>query len=298
MTKPGNEPQPSPTILVPLDGSMRALAALPVARSLAKLVDGTVRMLHVADVLPGHELRERLKLEIGDIKGAVLDARAGDPATAIVQDAQERRSFAVVMCAYTAEAKPAPGLGSVAEAALHAALPLVLVQPDRPMVDFRLDRVLIPHDGAPATAAALGFGAHLAHRAGAELIVLHVAAFGAAPEGPGCTPVPQYMDQPQHEWETWTSEFVERLRCLCGLPTGAPMHLHLATGDPGSEIVRFAAEHEASLIILAWHGRLDAQRATALKTVLARASCPVLVLPVHSGFGPSACVEPLGRSVR
>jgi nucleotide-binding universal stress UspA family protein len=282
MTKPGNEAQRSATILVPLDGSTRALAALPVARSLAKLVDGTVRMLHVADVLPGPELRERLKLEIEDLHGAVLDARAGDPATAIVQAAEEWRSFAVVMCAYTGALKPAPGLGSVAEAALHAALPLVFVQPDRPNVDFKLNRVLIPHDGAPATAAALGFGAHLAHRAGAELVILHVAAFGAEPQGPGSTPVPQYMDQPQYEWETWTSEFVERLRCLCGLPREASMHLHLATGDPGSEIVRFAAEHEASLIILAWHGCLDAQRATALKTVLARASCPVLVLPVHA----------------
>jgi nucleotide-binding universal stress UspA family protein len=72
------------------------------------------------------------------------------------------------------------------------------------------------------------------------------------------------------------------------------MHLHLATGDPGNEIVRFAAEHEASLIVLAWHGRLDAERAAAMKTVLARASCPVLVLPVHA----PAPVSPHERSVR
>jgi nucleotide-binding universal stress UspA family protein len=232
-------------------------------------------------MLPGPELREQLQLEVGDLHGAVLDARAGDPASAIVHAAQEWRSFAVVMCTYTGAPKPAPGLGSVAEAALHAALPLVLVHPNRPLVDFRLDRVLLPHDGAPATAVALGFGAELARRAGAELVILHVAAFGAAPVGPGSTPVPQYMDQPQHEWETWTNEFVERLRCLCGLPGGAPMRLHLATGDPGAEIVRFAADHDASLIVVAWHGSLDAQHATALKTVLARAPCPVLVLPVQ-----------------
>src|SRR6266496_1916319 len=272
----------SATVLVPLDGSTGALAALPVARALARLVSGTVRILHVAAALPVPELREELKLQIEDLHGAVLDARAGNPAPAIVQAAHEWKSVAVVMCTYTGAPKPAPGLGSVAEEVLHAGLPLIFVHPDRPMMDYEIDRVLIPHDGAPATAAALGFGADLAHRAGAELLILHVAGLSTAPQGRGSTPVPQYLDQPQHEWASWTHEFLERLRCLCGLPSGAAMHLHLATGDPGSEIVRFAAEHKANLIVLAWQGRLDAKRATALKTVLARAPCPVLVLPVHT----------------
>src|SRR5689334_19128063 len=119
MTTPKQDAQRSPTLLLPLDGTPRALAALPVARSLASVVEGTVRMLHVGPVLPGVDLLERLKLEIGDLQGAVLDSRAGDPASAIVHAAQEWRTFAIVMCTHTGAPKPDPGLGSVAEAALH-----------------------------------------------------------------------------------------------------------------------------------------------------------------------------------
>ena len=41
------------TLLVPLDGSLHAIAALPVARALAELRDATLAVLHVADVALG-----------------------------------------------------------------------------------------------------------------------------------------------------------------------------------------------------------------------------------------------------
>jgi nucleotide-binding universal stress UspA family protein len=37
------------TVLVPLDGSVAAAAAIPVARGFAELVHGTVAILHVSD---------------------------------------------------------------------------------------------------------------------------------------------------------------------------------------------------------------------------------------------------------
>ena len=53
-----------PIILIPLDGSERALAALPVAKVLGEIERATLRIFHVADHKPAaDELLSRLRLE-------------------------------------------------------------------------------------------------------------------------------------------------------------------------------------------------------------------------------------------
>ena len=51
------------TLLVPLDGSRNAAAALSVARGLAHLMDATVVLIHVGrEALASHELPGRMGL--------------------------------------------------------------------------------------------------------------------------------------------------------------------------------------------------------------------------------------------
>jgi nucleotide-binding universal stress UspA family protein len=274
----------APSILVPLDGTEHALCALPIAKVFAELDGGTLHIVHVADrKLPPRALVQTLGLDPAELKGSVLDARSGNPAQGIVRAALEPRSAYIVMCTHTAVPRPEGPLGSTAEGVLRAAeCPVVLVRPDRGLAPWLLRRVLFPHDGTPTTSAAIGPAIELAQRAGAELVVLHVAASGAVPPSErGSLTVPRYLDQPQHEWPSWAGEFLQRLACL--LPfEWERLRMVLTSGHLGGEILRFASEQESDLIVLAWRGAWERERAAALKTVVRAAPCPVMVLRVEA----------------
>jgi nucleotide-binding universal stress UspA family protein len=136
---------------------------------------------------------------------------------------------------------------------------------------------LVPHDGTPTTSAALLPAAELAEHGRAELLVVHVTDSRTAPAEAGSLTTPRYVDQPQHEWPAWTSEFLNRLACIC--PLG---HLHvrmfLAHGDTAAEILRFSEKQSTDLIVLAWRGILEAPCAPTMKGILREAHCPIMVV--------------------
>jgi nucleotide-binding universal stress UspA family protein len=266
-------------LLVPLDGSEQALAALPVAKVLGEIERAALRIVHVGDRQPpGAELLRRLRLEAPVLDGSIVEARTGEPAAEILLAAGEMKPRLIVMCTHTA-AKPGKILGSTATNVLrNAPCPLVLVPPGRSSIAWHLHHVLVPHDGTPTTSAALRPAAELAERASAELLVAHVTDISAAaPAEAGSLTTPRYVDQPQHEWPAWTSEFVKRLACIC--PLG---HLHvrivLAHGNPAAEILRLAKKQAADLIVLAWRGKWEVPRAVTLKDILREAPCPIMVV--------------------
>ena len=147
---------------------------------------------------------------------------------------------------------------------------------------WRLRRVLFPHDGSPAAAGAVRRAAEFARRAGAELLVLQVAVGGIpVPEERGSLTLPLYLDQPQHEWPTWVSEFIERLACVCPL-AGLRVRLLLGRGEPAAEILRVVREESADLIVLAWKGNWAPEHAVTLKAVLREAPCPIMVVHIRA----------------
>ena len=268
-----------PTIIVPLDGSIHATAALPVAQGLAELEQATIHLVHIgARALPPEELSRRLKVPPGQLSGKVLTQMGGEPAACIVRVARERRSLLIVMCPHTGiGGEPQGALGSVArEVLLTSSCPVVLVQPSRGDLPWKLSRILIPHDGTPTSAAAIRLGAEMARRAGAEIDVLHVAAAGAPPGERGSFSVLPYLDQPQHEWPSWSREFLDRLRAVSGI-TGAALQLFFARGETGLEIMELAARRRSDLIAIAWRGSLDSSHSEVLQALVRDAPSPVAV---------------------
>jgi nucleotide-binding universal stress UspA family protein len=258
-----------PVILVPLDGSEQALAALPVARALGEIERSALHMLHVGDRKPaGGALA---------IDGFTIDARIGAPATEILQAAGEMKPHLIVMCKHSGSRR-GKLIGSTAMKVLHdAPCPVVLIPPERGATPWHLHHILVPHDGTPTTSAALPPAAELAQRAHAELLVAHVTDHQAASTEPGSLNAPRYVDQPQHEWPAWTSEFIQRMACVCPLD-----HLHvrinLSHGDPAAEILRLSERQATDLIVLAWRGRWEAPHAATMKDILREARCPIMVL--------------------
>jgi nucleotide-binding universal stress UspA family protein len=265
-------------ILVPLDGSDTALTALPVATTLRQIVPATLRLLHVAESMPPNaELLNRLRALSQELDHATLDVRTGEPVEEILRCAEEIKPRGIVLCKHTAPAAPTT-LGSTITGVLrHASCPLVLVPPERGATPWHLQHILVPHDGTPRTSVGFRPAVELAERAKAELLVLHVVDVNATPGEPGSLVPSLYMDQPQHEWPAWTSEFVQRFASLCLL---GQVHLRfrLAHGNPAAEILRLATEQSADLVVLAWRGKLDPSRAAVLKELVSGAQCPVMVI--------------------
>ncbi|MBI4492845.1 MAG: universal stress protein [Chloroflexi bacterium] len=166
-----------PRLLVPLDGSDFATAALPVAEGLARALDGQLVLLHVAPV-PDRVLtadgrvvaylvygREATALEqqvealtteaqhylsqvasrLGASSSPVqLDVRVGSPAEAIAAAGREHGAAMVVMATHGRTGLGRLVFGSVPGAVLRQGnLPLLLVRPP----------ALSPTDGQPLTSA-------------------------------------------------------------------------------------------------------------------------------------------------
>jgi nucleotide-binding universal stress UspA family protein len=268
----------NPVILVPLDGSEAALAALPVAKVLGQVAPAALRLLHVAEREPADaELLSRLRLQARALDNATVDVRTGEPATEILRYAEEMKPLGIILCKHSAPA-PREMLGSTAASVLRGTSdPLVLVAPERGTAPWRLQHVLVPHDGTPRTSVGLGPAVEIAEHAGAELLLVHVADLKAAPGEPGSLIPPLYVDHPQHDWPAWTSEFVRRFASLC-LHGHVHVRFRLAYGDPTAEVLRLVKEQSADLLLLAWRGALDEPRTEILNSLVAGADCPVMVV--------------------
>ncbi len=268
----------NPIILVPLDGSTQALAALPVAKVLGEIGKAELRILYIGEhKVAGEELRSRLGRDAPILEGLTIDARVGIPAMEILQVAKETEPRAIVLCRHSG-AERGQMLGRTAMKVLHEAhCPMVLVPPERGAVPWRLHHVLVPHDGTPSTSAALQPAAKIAERAHAELLVVHVTGIRAAPAERGSLATPRYIDQAHHEWPAWASEFLNRFACMC--PLGR-LHVRilLAHGDIAAEVLRLSEQQSTDLIVLAWRGIWQAPRAETLKNILREARCPIMVV--------------------
>ena len=154
---------------------------------------------------------------------------------------------------------------------------VVLVPPGNGGASWTVREVLVPHDGTPSTAKAIRRASEVARSAGAWLRVLHVATSAEAPAEPGSLTAPRYLDQPQHEWPTWAEEFLQRLSGVCRLDLDR-LRLVLGHGQPGDEVLRVARESRPDLILLAWRASAEPGRGKTVRTVLAGACCPVMVV--------------------
>ena len=272
-------------IVVAWDGSRGSASTFPLAGVVGAQLGADVEILHVlAPGEPAAEAEEALR-QVGrdGLEGASLRLERGEVVRQILAAGGKRDVELVVLTTHVGSIKEGRHLGSVAEAVVaRTQKPVLLVRPEAPAGARKLRRLLLPVDGTPKTAAALGPATLLAKRLGASLDLLYVAGAGPSREGPaerGSIAAPRYVDQQQHEWPEWATEVAERLAACCAhCPPEVPVRMFLALGDVGEEIERFALEHSSDAIVLVRRSRLQPGRARTLRSVLQRAPCPVLVL--------------------
>jgi len=269
-------------VVLPLDGSTGSRRTIPIGRYLAQLYRAPLHVLYAAEHrFSPREAIERLGLTDADLKGAILDQQRGDPGEAILEAARHLDRTVIVMCTNTGHHVGSDCFGSVTEAVLAGMPDRIVLVAERDEQPWKINRVLLAHDGTPSSDLATAPAAEIAQRAGATVIAIHVAARGdEQPVEPGSMPAPRYIDQPQHEWPNWANQFMDRMLALGALPSSVSFKLVVTGGQPGSEVAQLSREREADLVVMAWHGRSDAPQ-SATKVVIRSAGCPVLL--VYSG---------------
>jgi nucleotide-binding universal stress UspA family protein len=271
-------------VLLAHDGSPAAAKAIPTAIGLADQLHDLVRVLHV--IPAGSDIDLRALQEMAALDNVEVLCCRGDIVPRLLHEAKEPAVDVLVLTTHGRNVEPRGRLGHVTEGVIAATtVPVLVVQPETaPMVNEHLPlfkRLLLPLDGTRATASLLRPAIEFAARLKASIDVLYVASeIGSGREHEsGQMTAPEYIDQPQHEWPQWASEFLERFCVQCaGCPEDMPLELYLKHGDIAAQIVEFALEKEHDAIILARRSNLEPGRARVLRAVLRQTSCPVLLV--------------------
>ena len=291
------------TILVPIDFSEHADAALDRALEIALETAGTVHLLHAYEIplgtIPpyGIEVPQSVVVEVRDAAARRLEKAAHKardrgvacethlvhamPASGIVEAARTLGADLIVMGTRGLTGVKHVLLGSVAERTVRTApCPVLTVKPGGKALRF--DRVLVPVDFSVHADAALATAIELAKEHAGEVHLLH------AYELPASVTMAYGIAIPQSIWEGVQEAGAARLNEVAARVRAAGVRVtpHLVTAPAADAIADAAAVHNVDLIVMATRG-LTGLKHVLLGSVAERtlriAPCPVLTVKADAG---------------
>ncbi len=305
-------------ILVPLDGSEMAEAALPAAAYLSDRLNAAVTLFHVIErdapvEVHGQrhlrapkeaeayleEISERLAREAERAPKAgektvdihVHAAQAEDVAASIARHALEMGCGLIVMCSHGRGRALHLLLGSIAQKVIAGGdIPVLIIRPEPggAAPAFSCRTLLLPLDGNPEHEQALPAAGELAEACGS---VLHIAV--AVPEfeslsGQGALTsrfLPGTMSQVlEMSVEDAEKYLRERLLEITGL--GLDARAHVLRGDPATAMDGLARSVKAGLIVMATHAKRQAMDAfwdgNVPHKISSLSRVPLLLVPVKA----------------
>jgi nucleotide-binding universal stress UspA family protein len=243
-------------VVAAIDASAAAQLVIQVARTMADALGDDVTAVHVRE--PGEP-----STAVTWPVGVPVQQVEGDPVE-VVAATFARPDVIGVIGSRDRPDDPRPAGGVAAEVIARVPNPVVVVGPTtRPPRHGRLARVLLPLDGTAGSAKAVEPVAALLGAAGVDVVVQHVFDRKT---------VPAFWDQAHHETESWAREFRAR---WCSEPVTS---VTWAGGVAADEIVDAGAAEDVDLIALSWAQNASPGRAAIVKSVLAQAHVPVLLV--------------------
>jgi nucleotide-binding universal stress UspA family protein len=298
-------------LVVPLDGSRLAEAALPAAAYLAQHLAATVTLLHIIehDAPPAvhgeHHLTnpDEAYAYLGQVRGRFFPAgqwpagrviehvhlaETADVAVGIVEHEGELVPDLIVMCTHGSGGLRDVLFGSIAQQVVNrGATPVLLIRPTEAAeaTPFVCRRLLAPLDGQAAHEHGLPAAAELARACEAELrLVFVVPTLGTLSGHQAATGrlLPRatnaMLELAQEHAEEYLRGHVARLQAM-----GVTVSAEVQRGDPSVIIVDAAHAAGADMIVLGTHGRTGLAafwaRSTAAK-VSGRSDLALLLVPV------------------
>jgi len=295
-------------LLVPLDGSRLAEAALPAAAYLAQALDAPVTLFHVIERDAPQAIHGERHLRDPDEARAYLDevaARAfpsglhverhvhtsqvNDVARSIVAHVGELKPDLIVMCTHGWGGLRDWLFGNIAQQVIGLGrIPILLIQPaeDGGAPPFSCRQLLVPLDGDPEHEQGLPVATGLARACKAALhLVMVVYTLRTLPGEraltgrllPGATAA--LLDLTQQGGQQYLDNHLAQLQAA-----GLSVRAGVRRGDPANAIVRTAQRVNADLIVLGTHGRsgMDAFWSSSVAPkVASQTHVPLLLVPVR-----------------
>jgi nucleotide-binding universal stress UspA family protein len=295
-------------ILVPLDGSHLAEAALPVTVSLARSFGSRITLLHVIEREAPSEIHGERHLDNPRdaweyLQKVVSRTFPGDPCVeahvhevpeksvpaAIADHVRELGVDLVVMCTHGRGGLRAFMFGRIAQrAASLSAIPVLFVQPDEgtAVQEFECRRIVVPLDGNTDHEEGLHAAQRLAGVYGAELhlvMVVHTVHTLPGEDAATARMLPRasfaVLEIALRDAEQYLAGHEHRLQAA-----GVHVTSSVLRGDPASAIAGAAEGGGADLVVLGTHGKtgMDAFWSKSATPLLSRKiMIPFLLVPVH-----------------
>jgi nucleotide-binding universal stress UspA family protein len=298
-------------LVVPLDGSHLAEAALPAAAYIADKLGATVTLLHIIErdapeAVHGERhvrtpeeaanyldevARRAFPPEI-QVESHVHTTETANVASSIVAHGSELTMDLIIMCSHGRGGLGDWLSGSIAQQVVGSGkIPVLLIRPTEsgPQLPFECDRILVPLDGNPEHEEGLPAAIELAQRSGAATHLLVVVPTLSTLSGreatagraagrllPGATRA--VLDMVQQEAVAYLRRLAPDFQ-----RQGVRVTAEVARGDPATVIIDTAQAIQADVIILGTHGKvgLDAFWSGSLSPrITSRLRLPLLLVPV------------------
>ena len=279
-------------ILVPLDGSALANAALPVAGAIARKTGGEVRLIHVVEVpaaldYPEYRAEDRVWAERYLDDAAYVSTLSGIPVSTTVRQGRIMEELdleaggwpadVIVMTTHGRGGLSRLWMGSVADRFARASShPVLLVRPaqEAEKAHFEPRRIVVPLDGSALAETALPHAAALAKAFGARVGLLRGATHFGAFDVAHLSLNPKRLAEERGEVETYLARTAAALR-RTGIETEV-----MALTEPGlAEAIADRAVDD--FIVMTTNGRGGLDRAvfgSVADKVVRSATCPVMVI--------------------
>ncbi|MGY6554405.1 MAG: universal stress protein [Wenzhouxiangella sp.] len=290
-------------IIVPLDGSKPAEAAIPHAARLARAFGARVLLLRVLDAASAGQspdsidwrmqkaevqryLQDLAALETLSALSVAVELNEGRPADCVLDTAQRVGADLIVMSAHGANGPSGCPFGGTAHKILGAAgTSVVIVGGPGDAGDEGADqyqRVLVPIDGSQQADMALQFAvAMAASNAHMEIVVLHLVATPLMPRRGPLSPEEQSLQDQvisinsraaEHHLQDIQRQFRDGISISCRLEVST---------NPVQTIARAASTEQADLLIMTCPERGETQRLCRLsicETVQIISALPLVIL--------------------
>ncbi len=293
-------------LLVPLDGSHLAEAALPAARRLAEKLGASLTLLHVVERDAPERIHHDRHLTTAEEATAYLDdtaqrllpgvsvethvhtAAVKDVVGSLLEHSREMQPDLIVLCTHGRTGPREFLFGSIAQKIVaQGEVPVLLVRPGPPPpVDLLRGPIVAPLDAEPPHARALPTAVELARAFGVSLLLVMVVPTTATLVGaeaatarmlPAATRA--VLDLDQESADAYLRQRAAELRA-----SDVEVDIEVLRGDPPAEIVLTAEKVHAGLIVMGVHGTLGTSafwdRSVPPK-VSGRTSIPVLLIPIR-----------------
>jgi nucleotide-binding universal stress UspA family protein len=293
-------------ILIPLDGSHLAEAALKPAAELCKKLGARITLFHVIEKNAAAEVHGDRHLTTQDEACEYLGrlTEQAFPADAEVENhvhTEEVRNVArsisehvvefgpdlIVMCTHGQGGLRERIAGSIAQQVIGMVnTPILLLRPDEAGgVYISFDRIMVALDGSPEHEASLEVAGELAVSLGAALHLVNVVPTAETLQGDRA-PAGRYLPTTTKAMLNMTEEYAREYlveKAMIWKEKGLPVTARVRRGDIAKELASEVTRADSHLIVLGTHGRAGANAfwsGSVAPKLAMQLRVPMLLVPV------------------